>query len=178
VANSADPLGAVARDSPALAAAAHGGAAVGAAAALLLVLAALSRTAFAMASHGDLPHALSAVHPRRRAPHRAEAAMAAAAGSLSLLAGPGALVAAGSLFTLVYYGVANAAALTLAPEKRRRPVAWAGLAGCAALALSLPIADVAAGAALLAGGLAVRRVARPNETDAARSSGGAAWRPM
>jgi len=58
---------------------------------------------------------------------------------------------------LGYYGIANASALTLTPAERRRPrwLAVAGVAGCALLAFSLPLASVLSGAALLGAGAAV-----------------------
>src|ERR1044071_3951884 len=48
------------------------GAAVASLGVLLSLLAGVSRTVFAMAANRHLPHALAAVHERRRVPHRAE----------------------------------------------------------------------------------------------------------
>jgi APA family basic amino acid/polyamine antiporter len=63
---------------------------------------------------------------------------------------------------LLYYGVANASALTLTAAQRRRPrgVAVVGLLGCLTLALCLPWPAVASGAGVLAVGLLGRRVLR------------------
>ena len=72
---------------------------------------------------------------------------------------------------LVYYAIANAAALTLpaAPAAKALPVV--GLAGCVLLALNLPGAAVVAGAAVLAAGVLIRLVRirrRPAGTTTAR----------
>jgi APA family basic amino acid/polyamine antiporter len=56
-----------------------------------------------------------------------------------------------SFAVLTYYGIANAAAWTLARDQRRwpRPVAGLGLAGCALLAFTLPTRSVATGVAVI-----------------------------
>lgn len=138
------------------------GAVVAAVGALLSLLVGLSRTVFAMAAAGDLPAALAAVHDGSRTPRRAETVVAVAVSLLVLTGGLPALLAAGSFFTLAYYGIANAAALTLAPHERRWPpaVAVAGVVGCAALALSLPGRDVALGCVVLAVAVVAHRSTR------------------
>lgn len=67
-----------------------------------------------------------------------------------------------SFAVLVYYAIANASALTLPAELRRCPraVPVVGLLGCLALAVSLPLATVLAGGAVLAGCLVVRELVR------------------
>jgi hypothetical protein len=63
-----------------------------------------------------------------------------------------------SAFTvLTYYAVTNASAFTLKSSERRWPrwVAFAGLAGCAILAFTLPLQSILAGSAVLATGAAV-----------------------
>lgn len=142
---------------------------IGAAAASLGVLLSLilgvSRTAFAMADAGDLPRALAAVHARTRVPHHAELAAGAVVALAVALVDVRGAIGFSSFGVLVYYAIANAAALRLAPQERRWPRAFAalGIAGCAALALALPAASVIAGAAVLALGavvFVVRRRAR------------------
>jgi APA family basic amino acid/polyamine antiporter len=128
------------------------GAAVASLGVLLSLLAGISRTAFAMAANGDLPRALGAVHPRRRVPHRAEAAIglvvaAALAAGLDL----GAAIGFSSYCVLVYYALANASALTLG---RGRALPLVGLAGCLVLAGTLPPRAVVVGACVLAAGAA------------------------
>jgi APA family basic amino acid/polyamine antiporter len=138
------------------------GAAVASFGVLLSLQAGLSRTAFAMAANRDLPHALAAVHPRHRVPHRAELAVAALVAAAVLAVDLRGAIGFSSALVLVYYAVANAAAWTLGRGERRRPrwLAGAGLAGCLLLAASLPAASLLAGAAALAMGTifwAVRR---------------------
>src|SRR5690606_29477988 len=96
--------------------------AVGGVAAMLGVilsqLLGLSRMAFAMARRGDLPRVLEAVHPRHEVPGRAVLAVGAAA---AVVAGTGTLagVAATASFTiLLYYGIANLAALRMPREAK------------------------------------------------------------
>ena len=135
----------------------RGGAAVASLGVLLSLQAGLSRTAFAMAANRDLPAALAAVHPRYRVPHRAELAVAGLVAAAVLAVDLRGAIGFSSVLVLVYYTVANAAAWTLGPEERRRPrwLAGAGVAGCLLLAVSLPVASVVAGAAVLAAGVAV-----------------------
>jgi APA family basic amino acid/polyamine antiporter len=57
---------------------------------------------------------------------------------------------------LIYYGIANAAAVTLG----RRTVPMAGLAGCLLLAVFLPIGSVLAGTAVIVLGSAIYSVRR------------------
>lgn len=64
-----------------------------------------------------------------------------------------------SAFTvLLYYAIANAAALRLGPAERRWPrwLAALGLLGCLALAVSLPVVTVVAGGAALAVAMGLR----------------------
>ena len=137
-----------------LAPAVRAGAVVAALGSLLSLLVGVSRTVFAMASGHDLPSWLEAVHPRYRVPHRAELAVAALVCCTVLVADLRSAIGFSSFAVLAYYAIANASAWTLPPERRRWPRALAvgGVAGCAVLAASLPLASVAAGAAVLAAG--------------------------
>jgi basic amino acid/polyamine antiporter, APA family len=133
------------------------GAAVASLGVLLSLQAGLSRTGFAMAANGDLPAALAAVHPRHRVPHRAALASSVLVAAAVLAVDLRGAIGFSSVLVLVYYTVANAAAWTLGPGGRPRP-RWlpaAGVAGCLALAASLPASSVLAGAAVLAAGAAV-----------------------
>ena len=60
-----------------------------------------------------------------------------------------------------YYAITNVACLTLPSTQRRWPrwIAVAGLAGCIALGLTLPVVSVITGAAVLLVGLVVRKMA-------------------
>jgi basic amino acid/polyamine antiporter, APA family len=144
------------------------GAAIASLGVLLSLIVGVARTTFAMAANHELPAALAAVHPRYRVPHRAELAVAAIVIAVVAVADVRAAIGFSSFAVLVYYAVANAAAFTLPAAERRWPraLAVAGLAGCITLAVSLPIASVAAGAGVLLVGCVVfavlhRRHARP-----------------
>jgi len=133
------------------------GAAVAALGALLSLIVGVSRTIFAMSSHRDLPAFLAAVHARYRVPHRAELVVGTLVALAVAVADLWTAIGFSSFAVLVYYAIANAAAFTLAPEQRRWPRAFAalGLLGCSALAWTLPLGSILAGAVLLAVGALV-----------------------
>jgi basic amino acid/polyamine antiporter, APA family len=124
---------------------------------LLSLIVGVSRTAFAMASNHDLPRVLAAVHPRFRVPHRAELAVGAIVAAVAAVADVRAAIGFSSFAVLSYYGIANAAAWTLAEGERRWPRALSasGVLGCLALAVALPASSVIAGAGVLALGAGV-----------------------
>ncbi|MFF8034442.1 MULTISPECIES: APC family permease [unclassified Streptomyces] len=138
------------------------GAAVAALGSLLALILGVSRTTLAMARDRHLPHALAAVHPRFKVPHRAELAVGLIVAVVAATADVRAAIGFSSFGVLAYYAVANASALTLAPHEGRpaRVVPVAGLAGCVVLAFALPVASVISGAAVLAAGAAVYGVRR------------------
>lgn len=118
----------------------------------------LSRMIFAMARRGDLPSALATVHSRHDVPSRAVVVTGAVA---AIVAATGALstVASAAAFTiLIYYGIANAAALKLPAEERLYSpvIPILGLVGCAALAISLPLRVIAIGVIVLLAGVVFR----------------------
>jgi APA family basic amino acid/polyamine antiporter len=118
----------------------------------------LSRMVFAMARRGDLPAALAHVHPRHGAPDRAVllvGAIAAVIAATGTLAG---IAAAASFTILVYYGIANIAALRMPMDDKlySDAVPIVGALTCAVLALSLSPATIATGLATLAAGVAFR----------------------
>lgn len=129
---------------------------------LLSQLLGLSRMAFAMARRGDLPRWLAAVDEARGVPGNAVLAVGAAA---ALVAATGALreiAAAASFAILVYYGIANLAALRMPRQAKLYPdaVPAVGLAACALLAVSLPARTAAVGVAVLAAGMLLRAALR------------------
>ncbi|MCY4087715.1 MAG: amino acid permease [Actinomycetia bacterium] len=91
------------------------GAAIATLSVLLALIAGVSRTVFAMAAGGDLPAQFSAVHPRFRAPHRAQLAvgavgcvvLATSLPTLELAVGAG-IVLAGVVVWLIARGAARA----------------------------------------------------------------------
>jgi APA family basic amino acid/polyamine antiporter len=139
------------------------GAAVAAAGVLVSLLAGVGRTTLAMARDRELPHGLAAVHPRHRVPHRAQALVGVVVLVLVLVADLRAAIGFSSLAVLVYYAIANLAALTLAGPGRRGAadvLAVVGLVGCLVLAVTLPLVSVLVGAGVLLAGLAGRALVR------------------
>jgi APA family basic amino acid/polyamine antiporter len=133
------------------------GAAVASLGVLLSLLAGVSRTSFAMASNRDLPRWLEKVHTRHRVPYRAELVVAGVVIAVLLVADLRGAIGFSSFAVLVYYGIANAAAWTLARDERRRPRALTvlGIVGCLALAFSLPLESIVGGCAMLTLGAVV-----------------------
>ncbi|MEV5508659.1 APC family permease [Streptomyces orinoci] len=132
------------------------GAAVAALGSLLALILGVSRTTLAMARDRHLPHALAAVHPRFKVPHRAELTVGAVVAVLAATVDVRGAIGFSSFGVLVYYAVANASAWTLTPQEGRpaRVVPAAGLAGCLVLAFALPVSSVLWGAVILAAGVA------------------------
>jgi APA family basic amino acid/polyamine antiporter len=143
------------------------GAALASLGALLALIAGVGRTTFAMARHYDLPSWLATVHPRFRVPNHAEAALAVLVSVLVLITDLRWAIGFSSVGVLVYYAIANAAALTQPTEQRRWPRALhiLGIAGCATLIVTLPITALLAGLAVFAVGLAARLVLRNRHPD-------------
>lgn len=129
---------------------------------ILSQLLGLSRMVFAMARRGDLPRLLDRVHPRYHVPQRAVllvgsiAAVVAATGTLRGVA------SAASFTILVYYGIANVAALGMNRGDTRYSdaIPLIGLASCGVLAFSLPVPAIATGTVVLGAGFAVRALVR------------------
>lgn len=139
------------------------GAAVAALGALLALILGVSRTTLAMARDHHLPHALAAVHPKFKVPHRAELAVGAVVAVLAATADVRGAIGFSSFGVLVYYTIANASAFTLGPGEGRPPrlIPVVGAIGCVVLAFALPLSSVISGAAVLGIGIAaygVRRV--------------------
>ena len=135
------------------------GAVAAASGALLALVAGISRTVLAMARERDLPPVLAHVSPRFSVPQRAEAAAGIAVVLLVLLASDVLVaIAASSFGVLLYYAVANLAALTQTGQWRLfpKPMQWLGLAGCVLLVAALPGRTIVAGLVLVAVGLAYR----------------------
>jgi APA family basic amino acid/polyamine antiporter len=121
------------------------GAAVAALGSLLSLILGVSRTTLAMARDHHLPAGLAVVHPRFGVPHRAEVAVGVVVAAVAAVADVRAVIGFSSFAVLVYYAIANASAWTLG----RRIVPAAGLIGCVALALALPVEAVVSGVGML-----------------------------
>jgi APA family basic amino acid/polyamine antiporter len=134
------------------------GATAAALGALLAMVAGIGRTSLAMARTGDLPGWLAAVHPRYRVPHRAELAVGALVSVLVLVTDLRGAIGFSSFGVLLYYLIANLAALRQARERRRYPrlLAVGGVAGCVLIGATLPAESVLAGLVVVAAGLAYR----------------------
>ncbi|NKX54076.1 amino acid permease [Arthrobacter sp. E918] len=132
--------------------------------ALLALIAGVSRTMLAMARERDLPHVLASVSRRFNVPWLAEVTVAAAVICLLLTQDVLAVVGLSSFGVLIYYAVTNASALTLTDRPWHLPKAlnWLGLAGCLALAFTLPLPSVLAMAGVLAAGVIGRAVLKPS----------------
>ena len=134
------------------------GAAAASLGALLALLAGVGRTSLAMARERDLPPALAHVHAVHRVPDHAQVVIALAVVVLVLLADLRGAIGFSSCGVLVYYAVANLAALRQPPEQRHWPRALnvLGLVGCATLVVTLPVGSVVAGLGVLAVGVVGR----------------------
>jgi APA family basic amino acid/polyamine antiporter len=137
------------------------GAALAALGALLALLAGIGRTSLAMARTGDLPRWFALVHPRFAVPQRAELLLGAVVCALVLVTDLRGAIGFSSFGVLLYYLVANLAALTQDREHRRFPRALAvlGATGCVVLAATLPPVSVVGGLLVIAVGAAVRLIA-------------------
>lgn len=138
-----------------------GGAVAAASGALLALVAGISRTTLAMARERDLPPVLAQVSPRFSVPQRAEIAAGLAVLALVLLAADVLVAIAASAFgVLLYYAIANLAALTQAGQWRLFPKVMQvlGLCGCVLLVAALPGRTIVAGVALVLLGLAYRGI--------------------
>jgi APA family basic amino acid/polyamine antiporter len=125
------------------------GAALAALGALLALILGVSRTTMAMARDHHLPPALA--HVRDGIPRNAEIAVGIVVAVLAATADLRGAIGFSSFGVLVYYAIANCAAWTL----RRGLIPAAGLAGCAVLAFSLPVASVVSGTAVLTVGAVI-----------------------
>jgi APA family basic amino acid/polyamine antiporter len=159
---------------------------VAASGALLALVAGIGRTSLAMAREGDLPRALAVVDEHRGVPRRAELVLAAVVCVLVLTVDLRGVIGASSFGVLVYYLVANLAALTQTREHRRWPrvLPVVGAVSCGALVVTLPLGSVVAGAAVFAVGvlgrllvLRLRRRRGPGRGRGAGSGGGAGPAP-
>ncbi|MET0493595.1 MAG: amino acid permease [Actinoplanes sp.] len=138
------------------------GAAVAALGSLLALILGVSRTTFAMARDRHLPAVLDAVHPAHQVPHRAELAVGVLVAVLVSVVDLRGAIGFSSFGVLLYYGIANAAALTLGRTENRPPrlVPIIGLAGCLLLAGSLPLPSTLFGAAVVGAGAVLYAVRR------------------
>ncbi|ASN19330.1 APC family permease [Arthrobacter sp. YN] len=134
------------------------GAAVASLGALLALVAGLGRTSLAMAREHDLPHWLSAVHPKYKVPHRAEVTLAVVICLIIAVADLRGAIGFSSFGVLLYYLVANVAAYTQPGEDRRYPkfLQVAGAVACVVLVATLPPLSAGLGVLMFVVGIAYR----------------------
>lgn len=122
----------------------------------------VSRMVFAMGREGDAPKALARVAPGRGVPHLAVLVTGAAVAVVAATGALAAVVSTAAFTILLYYGIANLAALRMPAEHKRYPdaIPVIGLASCGLLAAQLEIRTIALGLGLLALGLAGRALLR------------------
>ena len=158
LAATAAPLHAAAGDAPAVAVLVAAGAATAMLGVILSQLLGLSRMIFAMARRGDLPAFLAHVDSRYGVPNRATLVIGAIAAVVAATGTLRGVAAAASFAILIYYGIANLAALRMPPEQRLYPqlVPAVGLTACVLLALSLSRPVIGTGLLVLAVGAALR----------------------
>ena len=166
------PLGLVVAASPleGLAPVVRIGAGIAALGVLLNLVPGVSRTVLAMARRRELPVWLAQVDERRSVPLRAEAVVTVVVVVLTAALDLREAIGFSGVTILTYYAITNAACFTLPPSQRRWPrwISVAGLVGCVALAVALPIATTITGAAILLAGVVVRRLTRIDTADGRR----------
>jgi basic amino acid/polyamine antiporter, APA family len=125
---------------------------------ILSQLLGLSRMGFAMARRGDLPRALEHVHPKYGVPGNVVIAIGLIAALVTATGTLREVASAASFAILIYYGIANLAALRMPREAKlfHDAIPAFGLVSCAALAIALDPNVIAVGLGILAAGFAIR----------------------
>ncbi|MBC7805403.1 MAG: amino acid permease [Akkermansiaceae bacterium] len=125
---------------------------------LLSQLLGVSRVLLAMGRRGDMPPVFAYISNASGVPFVGVLFCGAVVVSLALLGTLKVITASATFAILLYYAVANLAALRLTGEQKRFPrvVAYVGLGACILLAASLPLPVIASGCLLLAVGFAFR----------------------
>lgn len=162
LAGSDAPLKAVVDGSPlsALGPVVEIGAAIASLGVLLNLIPGVSRTTLAMARRNELPASLAHVDRRHQHPIRAELTVVAAVLVLVVVIELHSAIALSGVAVLTYYAITNTAAFTLPDHERRWPrwISIAGVIGCVALAVFLPLEVVLVGSAVLLLGVVMRRL--------------------
>ncbi len=135
------------------------GGALAALGALLALVAGIGRTSLAMARNGDLPRLLASVHPRHQVPHVAEITLGVVVSALVLVTDLRGVIGFSSFCVLLYYFVANLAALRQVEGRLYpKPLQVLGLVLCALLVVTLPWQSVAVGVGVYVVGVVGRLV--------------------
>jgi basic amino acid/polyamine antiporter, APA family len=129
---------------------------------ILSQLLGLSRMGFAMARRRDLPRFLEKIHPRYSVPGRAVLLVGAIAAFVAATGTLRGVASAASFAILIYYGIANLAALRMPREAKlfHDAIPVIGFISCMLLALSLSSSVILAGLGILVAGFVVRAAVR------------------
>lgn len=129
---------------------------------ILSQLLGLSRMGFAMARRRDLPRFMEQVHPRYGVPGQAVLVIGAIAAAVAVTGTLRGVASAAAFTILIYYWIANLAALRMPREAKLYPdaVPTVGLVSCTVLALSLTTPVIVSGLAVLAVGFVLRALLR------------------
>ncbi|MDO5655179.1 MAG: amino acid permease [Flavobacteriaceae bacterium] len=139
---------------------------IGAATAMLGVLLSqilgISRMMFAMSRRKDLPGFLEKIHPRYKVPQTGILITGAVILVLSVFGNFEFIVRSASFSILLYYSITNLAALQQPAHQQRfgKFIAIAGLMGCIAMSLSLPLKVIVTGLMLWVIGFILRFVCK------------------
>jgi basic amino acid/polyamine antiporter, APA family len=127
---------------------------------ILSQLLGLSRMAFAMARRGDLPELFAHVHPKYEVPGRSILAIGAIAAVIAATGSLRGAASAASFTILIYYGIANVAALRMPRQAKLYSdvIPVIGFLACSLLAMSLSFSTVLTGTAILIAGLVFRKL--------------------
>ncbi|NNG18257.1 amino acid permease [Naumannella sp. ID2617S] len=138
------------------------GAALATAGAMLNLMTGIGRTSLAMARNRDLPGWLAVIEPRHQVPRRAEVVLAVVVCALLLIGDLRTVIGFSSFGVLIYYCIANLAALTQGPADRRfgKPLQVLGAVLCLVLVATLPWQSVVGGLIMYAVGAAYRLLTR------------------
>lgn len=125
---------------------------------LLSQIVGISRMMFAMARRSDLPSTLEHVSSAYGVPDYGILLSGFVIVLLSIFGRLEWVIAAAAFTILLYYGIANIAALKLSAQNKLYPkwIAWLGLTSCLLLAFSLRLTTILTGSGLLVIGLALR----------------------
>lgn len=136
------------------------GGAVASLGALLALVAGIGRTSLAMARNGDLPRGLAEVHERYQVPHVAEITLGVVVSLLVLAVDLRGVIGFSSFGVLLYYFVANLAALRQRDGRMfPRWLQVLGLVLCGLLVVTLPWPSVVLGVLVYVVGVVGRLVA-------------------
>lgn len=129
---------------------------------LLSQLLGISRMIFAMSRKKDLPAIFDRVHPVHGVPDRGILMAGAIAILVALFGTFKAIVAAAAFTILIYYSIANLAAIRMRKEDKLFPdwIPVAGFISCILLAFTMPLDVIGTGLGLLAAGFLWRVVYR------------------